>query len=129
MHGGRDIRGCSSQLRVVIRYRQWAILLVGSLILSELAGHAGFPAAYLLGPMLCAVGFGVAGVELRLPRPFLSFSQGIIGCLVARSLTGEILVSIARGWPVLLLFIRTTVIAGGLFGWVLVKVCPLTGPT
>src|SRR5260370_8501041 len=121
MHGGRDIRGCSSQLRVVIRYRQWAILLVGSVSRSGLAGHAGFPAGYLLGPMLCAVGFGVAGVELRLPRPFLSFSQGIIGCLVARSLTGEILVPIARGWPVMLLVIGTPCIAVGLVVWVLLN--------
>ncbi len=111
------------------RSRQWAALLVGSLILSELAGHAGFPAAYLLGPMLCAVGFGLAGVELRLPRPFLSFSQGIIGCLVARSLTGAILVSIVRDWPAMLLVIGTTVIAGGVVGWVLVKLGTLPGTT
>lgn len=110
-------------------YRQWVILLVGSLILSELVGHAGFPAAYLLGPMLCAIGFGVAGAELRLPRPFLSFSQGIIGCLVARSMTGAILVSIARDWPAMLLVIGTTVIAGGLVGWVLVKLGTLPGTT
>jgi membrane AbrB-like protein len=108
---------------------QWAALLVGSLILAELARHAGFSAAYLLGPMLCAVGFGVMGVELRVPRPLLWFSQAIIGCLVARSLTSGILLSIAHGWQAMLLVIGTTVLAGGLVGWVLVKLGTLPGST
>src|SRR5258708_21019467 len=93
------------------------------------ADHAGFPAAYLLGPMLCAVGFGLTGLDLRLSRPFLSFSQGIIGCLVARSLTRAILVSIAHDWPAMILVIVTTVVAGGLVGWVLVKLGTLPGTT
>jgi membrane AbrB-like protein len=79
--------------------------------------------------MLCAVGFGLAGVELRVPRVLLTFSQGIIGCLIARSVTTAILVSIAHDWWVMLLVIGTTVIAGGLVGWVLVKLGALPGTT
>src|SRR5229473_2281428 len=108
---------------------RWTPLVILSVLLSELAGRAGFPAAYLLGPMLCAVGLGLTGIELRLSRPFLSFSQGVIGCLVARSLTRAILVSIAHDWPAMLLVIVTTVIAGGLVGWVLVKLGTLPGTT
>jgi membrane AbrB-like protein len=111
------------------RLLQWIPLLIFSVIVAELAGSAGFPAAYLLGPMLCAVGFGLTRIELRLSRPFLSFSQGIIGCLVARSLTRSILVSIAHDWPAMLLVIVTTVIAGGVVGWVLVKLGTLPGTT
>jgi len=111
------------------RLLRWTPLVILSVLLSELAGRAGFPAAYLLGPMLCAVGLGLTGIELRLSRPFLSFSQGVIGCLVARSLTRAILVSIAHDWPAMLLVIVTTVIAGGLVGWVLVKLGTLPGTT
>ena len=108
---------------------QWAALLAASLVLAELANRGGFPAAYLLGPMLCAAGFGLSGVELRVGRPVLSFSQGIIGCLVARSVSTAILASIVHDWRAILLVIGTTVLAGGLVGWVLVKLGTLPGVT
>jgi membrane AbrB-like protein len=111
------------------RLLPWPALLIASVLVAELASRAGFPASYLLGPMLCAVAFGVAGVDLRLARPFQSVSQGIIGCLVARSLTPAILGSIAHDWPIMLLVIGTTVLAGGLVGWVLVKLGTLPGTT
>jgi membrane AbrB-like protein len=111
------------------RAAQWAALLVASLIVSEIADRAGFPAAYLLGSMLCGVAFGASGVELRIPRPLLSFSQAIIGCLVARSLTNAIIVSIARDWAVMLLVIGTTVLAAALVGWTLAKSGTLPGVT
>ncbi len=111
------------------RALQWAALLAASLILAELAHQTGFPAAYLLGPMLCGAGFSLTGVGLRVGRPVLSFSQGIIGCLVARSVTTDILGSIAHDWRAILLVISTTVLAGGLVGWVLVKLGTLPGVT
>ena len=111
------------------RALQWAALLAASLILADLANRGGFPAAYLLGPMLCGAGFGLTGVGLRVGRPVLSFSQGIIGCLVARSVTTDILGSIAHDWRAILLVISTTVLAGGLVGWVLVKLGTLPGVT
>ncbi len=111
------------------RAAQWAALIAASLIVAELATWARFPAAFLLGPMLCGVAFGLSGVELRVSRPVLAFSQGIIGCLVARSLTNAILVSIARDWSFMLLVIGTTVLAGALVGWTLVKSGTLPGAT
>ncbi len=108
---------------------RWAALLAASLALSELAGRVGFPAAYLLGPMLCAVAFGLTVGELRIARPLMSFSQAIIGCLVARSLTNAILVSIARDWWIMVLVVGTTVLAAGLVGWVLVRSGTLPGAT
>jgi len=122
------MEGAKRQI-TVRRLLPWPALLVASVFVAELAHRGGFPASYLLGPMLCAVAFGVAGIELRLSRPFQLFSQGIIGCLVARSLTPAILGSVARDWPIMLLVISTTVLAGGLVGWVLVKLGTLPGTT
>ena len=111
------------------RATQWSLLLVASLIVSELVTAGGFPAAYLVGPMLCAIAFGLRGAEVRMPRPLMSFSQAIIGCLVARSLTKAILGSIARDWPIMVLVVSTTVLAAALVGWVLVKSGTLPGAT
>jgi len=114
---------------VPLRVVHWVALLVASLILSELAARAGFPAAYLLGAMLCSVAFAIAGVELRIGRPLLSFSQGVIGCLVARSLSNAIFTWIVRDWWVILLVVGATVLAAALVGWTLVKSGTLPGAT
>ena len=111
------------------RVAQWAALIAASLVLAEIVHRAGFPAAFLLGALICGVAFGASGVELRIPRPLLSFSQGIIGCLVARALTKAIFVSIARQWPVMLLVVGSTVLAAAVVGWTLAKSGALPGAT
>jgi membrane AbrB-like protein len=111
------------------RFGRWVGLVLASLIVSELANRAGFRAGYLLGSMVCAVGFALSGSKLRVPQILLSFSQAIIGCLIAHSLTSAILRSIANDWWIMLLVIATTVLAGGLVGWVLVKLGTLPGTT
>ncbi len=108
---------------------RWLALLGASLGLALLLEEAAFPAALLLGPMLCAIGFGVAGSDLRLPRWAFVGAQAVIGCLVARALTASILISIADDWAVMLLIVSTTVVAGALVGWVLVKFGALPGTT
>jgi membrane AbrB-like protein len=118
-----------STKRNVRRAAQWAALLAASLIVSEMAARAGFSAAFLLGALLCGAAFSASGVELRIPRPLLSFSQGIIGCLVARSLTQAILVSIGRDWLVMMLAVGSTVLAAALVGWTLAKSGTLPGAT
>jgi membrane AbrB-like protein len=111
------------------RLWRWLALLVLSLAVATLLNWAAFPAALLLGPMLVAIAFGVAGSELALPRESFTGAQAIIGCLVARALTGSILASIADDWVVMLMIVTTTVLFGGLVGWILVKFGALPGTT
>lgn len=100
-----------------------------SLAISGGLNWAAFPAALLLGPMLTAIAFGVGGSELSLPRWMFVGAQAVIGCLVARALTTSILVTLADDWVIMLLIVGTTVLAGGLVGWVLVKFGALPGTT
>ncbi|MDB5557707.1 MAG: rane protein AbrB duplication, partial [Enterovirga sp.] len=67
---------------------EWAGLVAASLVLSGLLEAARLPAAQLLGPMIAAIAFGAAGAEIRIPRPAFVAAQGIVGCLIARSITG-----------------------------------------
>jgi len=108
---------------------RWVGLLVLSLGVSELLHWAAFPAALLLGPMLVAISFGVVGSELALPRKAFIGAQAVIGCLVARALTTSILVTIADDWAIMLMIVMTTVVFGGLVGWILVKFGALPGTT
>jgi membrane AbrB-like protein len=104
-------------------------LSVVSLSVAGLLNWAAFPAALLLGPMMAAIAFGVVGSELTLPRWSFVAAQAIIGCLVARALTTAILTSISQDWAVMLMIVTTTVLAGGLVGWILVKFGALPGTT
>lgn len=108
---------------------QWAGLLALSLILAGLLDWAAFPAALLLGPMLAAIVFGVGGAQIRSPRWTFTAAQALIGCLIARSFTPSILASIAADWAMLLLVVSTTILAGAVVGWVLVKAKVLPGST
>ena len=106
---------------------QWVGLLVCSVLLAWCL-HAGqIPAALLLGPMLCAIGAGVTGASVRVPRVGFIGAQAIVGCLIARSITGEIVVSIAQDWPAMMLAAGSTIAAGGLVGWALGRFGTLPG--
>lgn len=98
---------------------QWAGLLVISASLAILLHAAELPAALLLGPMLCAIAAGVAGASVRVPRLGFVGAQAIVGCLIARSITGEIVASIVQDWPAMVLAAASTILAGGLVGWAL----------
>ena len=108
---------------------RWALLVVVSLALAALLAWAGFPAALLLGPMLAAIGFGLGGAALRVPRFAFIGAQGIIGCLIARAITGSILVTIGHDWAVMLLVVLSTVTAAAGVGWTLMRLKVLPGTT
>lgn len=114
--------------RSTLRWR-WLALLAVSLLFTAVLGWAALPGALLLGPMVAAIAFGVGGSELRSPRWSLVGAQAIIGCLIARTLTPAILVSIAHDWATMLLVVASTVIAGGIVGWLMVKSGTLPGTT
>lgn len=107
----------------------WAGLLAVSAILAGALEWAAFPAALLLGPMLAAIAFGVGGSTIRPPRWTFAAAQALIGCLIARSFTPAILTSIAADWAMLLMVVSTTIAAGAVVGWVLMKAKVLPGST
>ncbi|MGE5478250.1 MAG: AbrB family transcriptional regulator [Bacteroidales bacterium] len=108
---------------------RWAGLLALSALAAGMLEWAAFPAALLLGPMLVAIAFGVGGAGIRPPRWTFTAAQALIGCLIARSFTPSVLASVASGWAMLLLVVATTILAGAVVGWVLVRAKVLPGST
>jgi membrane AbrB-like protein len=108
---------------------QWTMLAVASLALALACRLAALPAALLLGPMLCAIGFGLAGATVRVPRLAFMAAQTVIGLLVARAITASIVLAVLRDWPVMLLVVSTTVVASGCVGWALTRFGTLPGST
>ncbi|MFZ5427029.1 MAG: AbrB family transcriptional regulator [Thermodesulfobacteriota bacterium] len=109
--------------------RQWAGLILLSCALAWGFVATAFPAALLLGPMVAAVCFGLAGASIRAPGWTFSAAQAVIGLLVARAVTPSILLTIARDWPVMVLVVSATIAAGAAVGYVLTRRGSLPGNT
>jgi membrane AbrB-like protein len=105
----------------VSKAASWLLLAALSLAVSRLLQAGGVPGAILLGPMLCGMAFGVGGAKVRLPRPLFVMGQGVLGCLIAHSITATFLGQIAQSWPGMALSVAATVVASGLVGWVLAR--------
>ncbi len=108
---------------------QWALLLALSLCVAGLLAVAGFPAAFLLGPMLAGMALALRGATVRVKRPFFLAAQSLIGCLVAHAITGSIVATVLADWLPMLLTVATTIAAGGLVGWGLTRFSVLPGTT
>lgn len=108
----------------------WLGLLALSLPLAYGARLIGFPAAFLVGPMLGAIIFSLSvASKVRVPRPLFYSVQALLGCAIARAITSSFIDSISRNGSVMLLVVASTILAGALVGWVLVRYGALPGTT
>ena len=107
----------------------WLALSAVSIAAGTFLHVYGFPAAFLIAAMLSGIVFTLSGAGLSLPRPFFIGSQSLIGCGVASSISTSILVTIGQNWLVMLLIVASTLLAGGLVGWLLTRLQALPGTT
>jgi uncharacterized protein len=108
---------------------QLGLLLAGSLLLAALFALVHLPAALLLGPMIAGIILGSNGARLSLPRRAVFASQTIVGCLIARSITGDIVHAFLRDWPLLLATVLTIIATSGVLGWLISRWEVLPGST
>ena len=107
----------------------WAALVAASGLLGWGLSRAGFPAAFLLGPMLVAILFGVRGAPIRVPRLGFLAAQAVVGCLVAHAATGEIVATLRNDGLVILAVVLVTVAVAAAAGVVLTRFQILPGTT
>jgi membrane AbrB-like protein len=108
---------------------QGGLLLAGSLLLAVLFSMARLPAALLLGPMIAAIVLGSNGARLSVPRRAVFACQTIVGCLIARSITGDIVHAFLRDWPLLLATVLVIIATSGVLGWLISRWQVLPGST
>jgi len=112
------------------RHKEWIGLAALSLALAWGGRLAGFPAAFLVGPMVAAVLVGLyLPVPVRVARPVLTCVQALLGCAIARAITSSFLTSLRQDGGLMLLVVAATILAGLLVGWVLVRYGALPGTT
>jgi membrane AbrB-like protein len=106
-----------------------AVLIALSVAFAALLVSVRLPAAVLLGCMAAAMLLSVHELQVRVPTWLFAAAQGIVGCLVARSLKPSILVPIVADWPIFVASTVSVIAASSLLGWILMRRQVLPGTT
>jgi membrane AbrB-like protein len=88
---------------------QWGALLIASLICVSAFELMRLPAALLLGAIGATILCSWFEGRVSIPPWAFIVAQGFVGCLVARSLTPNILLTIFRKWPMFLTLIGAVI--------------------
>lgn len=108
---------------------RWGGLIVLSVICEAALSLARLPGSLLLGPMIAGIAISLAGSTLRVPTRAFRGGQAIVGCVVASTITPDILTSVLADWPLLLAVVTAIVLASGVVGWLLARWGRLPGTT
>lgn len=108
---------------------QWAALLVASLVAVVLLDRLRLPAALLLGPMAAAILVAASGGTARVPDWSFTLAQGVIGAMIAGTLTASTLVTIAADWPLFAGGVIAVIVLSYGLGWLLARWRVLPGST
>ncbi|MXP65763.1 AbrB family transcriptional regulator [Roseomonas sp. M0104] len=125
----RILQGRPPTLRRLPVPLRWAVMLGLSILFVVVLELLGLPAALLLGAMVAGILVAVMEGGLRVaPLPF-ALAQGLIGCMIARSIKPEILGELLADWPVFLAGVGSVLAASSLLGWLLARRQVLPGTT
>ncbi len=102
-----------------MRLRQWAGLLLLSLVATAVLALLAVPAALLLGPMFAGIAAAARGWDIGVSRWLAIAAQAVIGCLIAGNMAGALAPMLAEHWLLFALLTLATVGASGLLGYLL----------
>lgn len=108
---------------------QWLALLGLSLVLTGIAEFIRLPAALMVGPMIAATIIGTAEGHIRVPPNAFLAAQGVIGCMIGRSIPLSFVHEIVRDWPIFFVGILSVIVAASLQGLLLTRWRVLPGTT
>jgi membrane AbrB-like protein len=104
-------------LRFMPKSGQWAILVLLSALLVLALTLLHLPAALLLGAMAAAILLAAGGGNIGLGMWPFALAQGVLGCLIAHSITPDILGEIAADWPIFIVGVAAVIAVSSILGW------------
>ncbi|CAO1660394.1 MULTISPECIES: AbrB family transcriptional regulator [unclassified Salinicola] len=110
-------------------WMRWLLLVIGCVVANRALNAIHMPAGGFIGPMAVSITYGVMVGGLKLPRIGFKFSQGVIGVLIAQTLTLSVLFKILDAWPVMLIATAITLLLSLIVGIGLVRYGGLPGST
>ncbi|MGY6769379.1 AbrB family transcriptional regulator [Komagataeibacter sp. NFXK3] len=108
---------------------KWCCLLALSVALTVPLHALHLPAAILIGPMFAAVVLAVNEAHLPIPGPAFLLAQGIVGCMIARSLKVSIFYKVMGEGPFFLGGVLCVIVLCTLIGFCLARWKILPGST
>ncbi|HEX5508004.1 MAG TPA: AbrB family transcriptional regulator [Pseudolabrys sp.] len=108
---------------------RWAILLPLSALFGVCLEFAHLPAALLLGPMAAAIAMSACDGTVHVSRRLFYVAQGVVGCLIARSLPFSIIGEVQRDWPLFVSAVVSVIVVSTALGWLLARWRVLPGTT
>lgn len=121
----RRLDGWLSRFHVM----QWGGLLGFSICVVLGMRLLQVPAATLIGCLVAAVFFSLRGWRVSIPPLLFIGAQGVIGCMIARSIVPGVLPEIVAFWPVLAVSVVTVIAASVFLGVLMAKGKTLPGST
>ncbi|QHC36208.1 AbrB family transcriptional regulator [Komagataeibacter xylinus] len=110
-------------------YVKWCCLLALSVAFTVPLHALHLPAAILIGPMFAAVVLAVNEVHLPIPGCAFLLAQGIVGCMIARSLQLSIFAKVMGEGPLFLGGVMCVIVLCTLIGFCLARWKVLPGST
>lgn len=90
-------------------------------MLAALLTWAQLSAALMLGPMIAGILMENGGARLRVPKLPFNAAQAVLGCMIARILTLDIIHSFERQWMLFLGIGLLVIVASCSLGWIISK--------
>lgn len=120
-----SVRGVAAAFARSVRGRalgvQWLALLLWSVAFTAALEVVHVPAAFLLGPMLAAAAVATSEARVAIPAGPVLLAEGLIGCLIARSIPLHGTGGMLEHWPLLLAGPVPVIAASTLLGWLLTR--------
>ena len=107
----------------------WLLLFFVSVSSGLLFFWLAVPAPFFVAAVLCGLFFSLSGALLCLPRPLFVVGQSLIGCSVARAMTPDVWQTLIGHGLILSAMVLTTIVAGALVGWSMMKAQLIPGST
>jgi membrane AbrB-like protein len=98
---------------------QWLAIVAISAAVGGALQIAGIPAALFLGPLAGGIVTGVNNATVRVSIWPYRAAQGIVGILIARALTTQILVTFWADWPLFVSVVLSVLAASSLLGYLI----------
>lgn len=100
---------------------QWALLVLGSALLTAVLFAVGLPAPLLIGPMVAGIAGGACGLTIRVGAVPFAAVQALLGCMIAGTVTPDIVATVLADWPLFLALVLATLLAAALLGWLICR--------
>ena len=107
----------------------WLVLLLLSALLAAVLTQLRLPAGVLIACMVAGIVLSTREIKLSIAPWLFGLAQGVLGCLMARSLQPAVLAQVASDWPIFLAATLGVMGAAGALGWLLMRSKVLPGTT